>query len=86
MIDKKMVFKPEAEWVMFKDECIVPAIVSEELWEKANAVLAVRSLDVKQSRTSAAGQSDDSKAYDGITQDRGGCPPRFCDARGSDQP
>ena len=48
MFSKKMVFKPEAEWVMFKDESIVPAIVSEELWEKANAVLAVRSLDVKQ--------------------------------------
>lgn len=48
MFSKKMVFKPETEWVMFKDESIVPAIVSEELWEKANAVLAVRSLDVKQ--------------------------------------
>ena len=48
MFSKKMVFKPEKEWVMFKDERIVPAIVSEELWEKANAVLAVRSLDVKQ--------------------------------------
>ena len=48
MFSKKMVFKPETEWVMFKDESIVPAIVSEELWEKANALLAVRSLDVKQ--------------------------------------
>ncbi len=26
MFTKKMVFKPESEWVMFKDECIVPAI------------------------------------------------------------
>ena len=33
---------------MFKNERIVPAIVSEELWEKANAMLAVWSLDVKQ--------------------------------------
>ena len=34
---------------MFKDETgeIVPAIVSEELWEKANAVLRRRSADVK---------------------------------------
>ncbi len=48
MFSKKMVFKPEDEWVMFKDESIVPAIVSEEIWNKANAVLAVRSLDVKQ--------------------------------------
>lgn len=48
MFSKKTVFKPEDEWVMFKDESIVPAIVSEEVWNKANAVLAVRSLDVKQ--------------------------------------
>ena len=48
MFTKKMVFKPESEWVMFKDERIVPAIVSEEIWEQANAVLAVRSRDVKQ--------------------------------------
>ncbi len=48
MFTKKMVFKPESEWVMFKDERIVPAIVSEEIWEKANAVLAIRSRDVKQ--------------------------------------
>lgn len=48
MFTKKMVFKPESEWVMFKDERIVSAIVSEEIWEKANAVLAIRSRDVKQ--------------------------------------
>lgn len=48
MFSKKMVFKPETEWMMFKEERIVPANVSEELWEKVNAVLAVRSLDVKQ--------------------------------------
>ena len=45
---KKKDVRLETEWVMFRDECIVSAIVSEELWENVNAVLAVRSLDVKQ--------------------------------------
>ena len=46
---KKQKFLPPEEWVMFKDETgeIVPAIVSEELWERANAVLKKRSEDVK---------------------------------------
>ena len=41
MFTKKQKFLPPEEWVMFKDETgeIVPAIVSEELWEQANAVL-----------------------------------------------
>lgn len=49
MFTKKQKFLPPEEWVMFKDETgeIVPAIVSEELWERANAVLKKRSLDVK---------------------------------------
>jgi len=49
MFTKKQHFLPPEEWVMFKDETgdIVPAIVSEELWEAANAVLARRSKDVK---------------------------------------
>lgn len=49
MFTKKQKFLPPEEWVMFKDETglIVPAIVSEELWEKANAVLRKRSEDVK---------------------------------------
>ncbi len=49
MFTKKQKFLPPEEWVMFKDESgeIVPAIVSEELWEAANAVLARRSEDVK---------------------------------------
>ena len=49
MFSKKQKFLPPEEWVMFKDETgdIVPAIVSEELWEKANAVLQRRSDDVK---------------------------------------
>lgn len=49
MFTKKQKFLPSEEWVMFKDETgeIVPAIVSEELWDKANEVLARRSEDVK---------------------------------------
>ena len=55
MFTKKQKFLPEEEWVIFKDETgeIVPRIVSEELWERANEVLKVRSLDViqKQNKT-----------------------------------
>lgn len=49
MFTKKQKFLPPDEWIMFKDETgeIVPAIVSEELWEKANAILRKRSDDVK---------------------------------------
>jgi DNA invertase Pin-like site-specific DNA recombinase len=49
MFTKKQKFLPPEEWVMFKDETgeIVPAIVTEELWERANAVLRRRSEDVK---------------------------------------
>ena len=49
MFTKKQKFLEPDEWVMFKDETgeIVPAIVSEELWDKANAVLSRRSHDVK---------------------------------------
>ena len=49
MFTKKQKFLPPEEWVMFKDESgeIVPAIVFEELWEKANAILRKRSDDVK---------------------------------------
>ncbi len=49
MFTKKQKFLPPEEWVMFKDETgeIVPAIVSEQLWDKANAVLQKRSDDVK---------------------------------------
>ena len=49
MFTKKQKFLPPEEWVMFKDETgeIVPAIVSEQLWEQANAVLRKRSEDVK---------------------------------------
>lgn len=49
LFSKKQKFLPPEEWVMFKDETgeIVPAIVSEELWDEANRVLARRSEDVK---------------------------------------
>ncbi len=40
--DERKVFD-EAEWVMYKDEENVPAIVSEELWDKANEILDKRS-------------------------------------------
>ena len=49
MFTKKQKFLPPEEWVMFKDETgeIVPAIVSEELWDLANTILKRRSDDVK---------------------------------------
>ncbi len=49
MFTKKQKFLPPEDWVMFKDETgeIVPAIVSEELWEQANKILKRRSEDVK---------------------------------------
>ena len=49
MFTKRQKFLPPEEWVMFKDETgeIVPAIVSEELWNSANVVLKRRSDDVK---------------------------------------
>lgn len=52
MFTKKQKFLSPEEWVMFKDETgeIVPAIVSEELWDQANNVLNKRSEDVKNRR------------------------------------
>ena len=52
---KQQKFLPPEEWVMFKDETgeIVPAIVSEELWDKANAVFTERSMKVKATDRSA---------------------------------
>ena len=49
MFTKKQKFLPPEEWVMFKDETgeIVPAIVTEELWDRANEILKRRSEDVK---------------------------------------
>ena len=48
MFTKKQKFLPEEEWVTFKDDgSRIPALVSEALWEKANAVLRARSEHVK---------------------------------------
>ena len=49
LFTKKQKFLPEEEWVSYKDETgeIVPAIVSEEIWDMANAVLKRRSQEVK---------------------------------------
>ena len=49
LFTKKQKFLPPEEWVMFKDETgeIVPAIVTEEIWEAANKVLQKRSEDIK---------------------------------------
>ena len=41
MNDRK--YFSQEEWVMYKDEENVPPIVSEELWDKANLILAKRS-------------------------------------------
>lgn len=48
LFTKKQKFLPEDEWVMYKDETgeTVPAIISEEIWDKANEVLYMRSQDV----------------------------------------
>ena len=45
-------FLPKEEWVMYKDETgeVVPAIVTEELWDKCNAIFRERSQAIK-SRT-----------------------------------
>ena len=49
IFNKRQKFIPEKEWVMYKDESgeTVPAIVSEETWQKANDVFLRRSIDVK---------------------------------------
>ena len=48
MFTKKQKFLPADKWVTFKDDgSRIPALVSEELWERANAVLSARSEHVK---------------------------------------
>ncbi len=46
---KEQRFLPEDEWIMYKDETgeTVPAIVSEELWEKCNEIFRKRSTAIK---------------------------------------
>lgn len=48
MFTKERKFLPEEEWVMYKDETgeIVPAIIDEETWDRANEILSLRSKDV----------------------------------------
>ena len=53
MFTKKQEFLPESEWNLFKDDGTrVPAIVSEELWEKANAIYKKRGEEIKTRRSS----------------------------------
>jgi len=52
MFTKKQKFLDEADWEMYRDHDKVPPIVSEELWERANAVFTKRSVDVKSRRAS----------------------------------
>ena len=46
---KEQRFLPEEEWIMYKDETgeIVPAIVSEELWDRCNEIFVERSNAIK---------------------------------------
>jgi len=48
---KKKAFLDESEWIMYPDPNI-PAIVSEELWDRANAIFKQRSGEVKRKATS----------------------------------
>ena len=52
---KQQKFLPPEEWVMFRDETgeTVPAIVSEEIWDKANEIFLERSMKVKTTDRSA---------------------------------
>ena len=47
--DQRQIRIPQEEWIMYPDENI-PALVSEETWQKANDILAKRSADVKSHR------------------------------------
>ncbi len=47
--DQRQIKLPQEEWIMYPDENI-PALVSEETWQKANNILAKRSADVKSHR------------------------------------
>ncbi len=46
---KEQRFLPENEWITYKDETgeVVPAIVSEEIWDKCNAIFKERSTVIK---------------------------------------
>ena len=49
---KRKIFLDEREWVMYPDPS-VPAIVSEELWDRANALYKRRSRQMKQHQSGA---------------------------------
>jgi len=51
MFTKKQKFLSEDEWLLYRDEDNVPAIVDETLWAKANEVFEVRSKSIKSKRT-----------------------------------
>lgn len=53
MFTKKQEFLPESEWNLFKDDGErVPAIVSEELWSRANSIYKKRGDEIRSRRTS----------------------------------
>ena len=56
---KEQRFLPQEEWTMYKDDSgeIVPAIVEEEIWDRANQVYAVRSNSVKDHKHSLKNKS-----------------------------
>ena len=56
---KEQRFLPKDEWVMYKDETgeIVPAIVSEELWDRCNSIFEQRSAVIKSREHSFKDQS-----------------------------
>lgn len=70
MFTKKQEFLPKEEWTMFKDETgeTVPAIVSEEIWNRANEIYEKRSEIVKSRRTSMKNENNifTGKIYCGV--------------------
>ena len=54
IFSKKQYFKPESEWIVWKDEegNTVPAIVDEELWDKAYRIYVERGDNIKSRRQS----------------------------------
>lgn len=48
--DRKVTLKPRSEWILTHDENRVPPLVSQELWDKCNAILDKRSEYQKQVR------------------------------------
>lgn len=53
MFTKKQEFLPESEWNMFKDDGNrVPAIVSEDLWNRANSIYKKRGDEIRGRRSS----------------------------------